>query len=194
MVIESVSEMKSRILDDNKKKVRVYLTFSDGLWQIMARTNHIVSKVRHKELHQYGVNMNEAVVLFTVLRLKGLGTPANISRQLFWEPHTVSEQLKSMETKGLIKKVRDLERRNLIRVEATEKGFEAYRQSSRRQSTRETMSVLTKEEQVQLWALLAKIRGRAMEQLGLRGADPFPPADPKKFRKPKSRVDSGCPG
>ncbi len=157
------------------------MTFNDYLWQIMARTDHIMTKLRQKELRQFGINMNEAIVLFTVLRLKKLATPANISRQLFWEPHTVSEQLTGMGKKGLIRKIRDLERHNLIRIEVTEKGLEAYRKSAIRKSTREIMSVLTKEEQLQLWALLAKIRGRAMGKLGLDISDPFPPDDPTKL-------------
>jgi DNA-binding MarR family transcriptional regulator len=170
--------------ESTKKKgnVRVYLTFSDGLWQMLARTDHIIAKLRQKELRQHGINMNEAIVLFTVLRLKALATPANISQQLFWEPHTVSEQLKSMETKGLIKKVRDLQRQNLIRVEITESGLEAYRQSSKRRSTRDIMSALDKEDQVQLWVLLAKLRERAMRESALGYPEPFPPSDPSKFR------------
>ena len=165
-------------MDKSTKKVRVHLTFSDGLWQIMARTDHIVAKARQKELRQYGITMNDAIVLFTAIRLKRLATPANISRQLFWEPHTVSEQLKAMEAKGLIRKARDLARHNLIRVEVTEKGFEAYRQSSRRKSTRKVMSVLSKDEQVQLWILLAKIRQKTMQEFGIDDFDPFPPSDP----------------
>jgi DNA-binding MarR family transcriptional regulator len=169
--------MQSSDLDKPAKKTRARLTFIDGLWQLMVRTDHIVVKLRQKELRQYGITMNEAVVLFTVTRLKKLATPANISRQLFWEPHTVSEQLNSMEKKGLITRIRDFDRQNLIRVEVTEKGLEAYSKSSRWQSTRKTMSVLTKEEQVQLWGLLAKIRENAMEELGIHGSDPFPPFD-----------------
>jgi len=154
------------------------MTLGDGLWQILARTDHVVAKLRQKELRQYGITMNDAIVLFTAIRLKRLATPANISRQLFWEPHTVSEQLKAMEKKGLIKKVRDLERHNLIRVDVTEKGLEAYRESSRRKSTRKVMSSLSKDEQIEMWALLAKIRQGAMRELGIDDFEPFPPSDP----------------
>jgi DNA-binding MarR family transcriptional regulator len=161
---------------------------------MLARTDHILAKLRQKELRQYGINMNDAIVLFTALRLKRLATPSNISRQLFWEPHTVSEVLKSMEKKGLIRKVRDLERQNFIRVEITEKGLEAYRQSARRKSTREIMSALADGEQAQLWSLLAKVRARAIEKAGLSILDPFPPADPDKMRRarmPGPRTPSG---
>ena len=182
VVIKSTIGMRSTIPDVSKRKVRLRLTLNDGLWQMLARTDHIVTKLRQKELRQYGINMNEAIVLFTALRLKRLATPANLSRQLFWEPHTVSEQLKSMEKKGLIRKVRDLDRHNLIRVEVTGRGLEAYRHSARRKSTREIMSVLAKEEQRQLWVLLAKIRERAMQKIESRLSDPFPPSDPSKLR------------
>lgn len=166
----------------SNNKVRVYLTFNDYLWQIIARTDHIITKLRQKELRQFGINMNEAIVLFTVLRLRKLATPANISRQLFWEPHTVSEQLTGMEKKELVRKVRDLERRNLVRIAVTEKGLEAYRKSAIRKSTREVMSVLTRDEQVQLWKLMAKIRGKAISKLGLDISDPFPPDSPPDMK------------
>jgi DNA-binding MarR family transcriptional regulator len=180
-MVKSVLGMGSTISARVRNTPRVRLSFSDGLYQLLARTDHIVAKSRTKELRQYGITMNDAIVLFTAIRLKRQATPANISRQLFWEPHTVSEQLKAMEAKGLIKKVRDLERQNFIRVQVTEDGLKAYRDSSRRKSTRKVMSALSHDEQVQLWALLAKIRQRAMQELGLDDFEPFPPSDPNDF-------------
>lgn len=172
--------MKPPANQENKPKIRLRLTTADNLWLLLARTQHIVSKIRHKELRQCGVTINEAAVLFTILRLKRPATPAAISQEVHWEPHTVSELLKVMEKKGTIKKVRDLERKNLIRVAITEKGIEAYLKSSQRKSTRQVMSVLTKEEQIQLWALLAKVRDKGLEQLGIDIPDVFPPSKPLK--------------
>ena len=180
-MIESSILMKPPVTKDHKTKVSVRLTFGDGLWQLLARTQHIISRVRHKELRECGVTMNEAVVLLTILRLKRPATPVAISEQLFWAPHTVSELLKVMEKKGTVRKVRDLERKNLVRVEITEKGLDAYLKSAQRKSTRRVMSVLTKEEQIQLWTLLAKVRDKGIEQLGLHVPDIFPPSDPDKF-------------
>jgi DNA-binding MarR family transcriptional regulator len=183
LVVESVIEMGSTIgPDDNSQRARAYLTFTHALWQAFTRTHHVISKARQKELRQYGMTVEEAAVLFTVLRLKGHATPAAISRQLFWELHSVSEQLTRMEAKGLVRKVRDLGRRNLIRAEVTEKGVEVYRTSSRRRSAREIMSVLDKEEQRQLWALLAKLREKALHELGAGGSDPLSPSDPDESR------------
>ena len=161
---------------------RLFTRLGDGLWQLFARTDHIITKLRQKELRQHGINMNEAIVLFTVVRLKGRATQANISEQLFWELHTVSEQLKSMEQKGLIRRSKDPNKRNPMLFETTEKGLVAYHQSTRRESTRRIMSALTKDEQLQMWGLLAKIRERAMLESGLSVSDPFPPSDPKESR------------
>jgi DNA-binding MarR family transcriptional regulator len=167
------------------------LTFADGLWQMLARTSHLVAKLRQKELHQYGINMNEAVTLFTVLHLGERATPTNTSRQLFWEPHTVSELLKSMEAKGLIRRIRDLARRSMMRVEVTDKRMQS--QLSPARSTRKAMSVLTKEEQTHLWSLLAKIREYGMKQSALESLDPFPPSDPGSFRLRRPRRRAGSP-
>ena len=180
-MVQSMLEMGSPTSEKTVREPRARLLFSDGLYQLLARTDHIVAKARSKELRQYGITMNDAIVLFTAVRLKRQATPANLSRPLFWEPPTVSEQLKAMEAKGLIRKVRDLERHNLIRVEVTEDGLNAYRESSRRKSTRKVMSVLSNDEQVRLWTLLAKIRQSAMRELGLDDFEPFPPSDPNDF-------------
>ena len=180
-MIESIVNMELKVTNNNNKKVRVRLTTGDNLWLLLARTQHIVSKIRHKELRQCGVTINESGVLLTILRLKRPATPAAISQELHWEPHTVSELLKVMEKKGTIRKVRDLDRKNLIRVEITDKGIEAYHKSAQRKSTRRVMSVLTKEEQGQLWTLLAKVRDKGLEQLDLHVPDVFPPSDPDKF-------------
>ncbi len=179
-MIKSLTSMKSTIDKENKNKIRLRLTTADNLWLLLARTQHIVSKIRHKELRQCGVTINEAAVLFTILRLKRPATPAAISQEVHWEPHTVSELLKVMEKKGTIRKVRDLERKNLIRVEITDKGLVAYQKSAQRKSTRQVMSVLNKEEQLQLWTLLAKVRDKGLAQLGIEIPDVYPPSSPNK--------------
>ncbi len=160
--------------DGRSKRPRANLTFTHALWRAFTRTHHVISKVGQKDLRRHGMTVDEAAILFSVLRLKGRATPAAISRELFWEPHSVSEQLQRMEAKGLVRKVRDLGRRNLIRVEVTEKGVDVYRRSARRRATREILLALTKEEQIQLWGLLAKLRAKALRELGVHGEDPLP--------------------
>ena len=152
-----------------------------ALFQLLRRTDRVIHKARQRELDRYGVSAEVAAVLFTVLRLGRQATPANIARALFLERHTVSEQLIRMDKDGLIQRVKDLERKNYVRVVLTEKGYDQYRKSARRRSTRSILAVLTPEEQEQLWLLLAKVRDKSLKHLGVRAPETYPPSAPSQI-------------
>ena len=81
-----------------------------------------------------------------------------------------------MEREGLVRKHKDPARRNLVRVSLTEKGQQAYRQSTHRESLKATMSCLNAAEQAQFYGYLERLRDRALEYLGVAEKPPFPPA------------------
>lgn len=163
----------------NTAKEKVAVDLRHGLWTLLLRTRKIMYKAREKEHHQHGISLGSSGVLLTILRLGEKATPSAISRDLFLEPHSVSELLKRMEKEGLIKRTKDSKRRNLVHVELTEKGYDAHLESSERESTNAIMSVLTYEEQLELWCLLAKLRASAIEYLGMEDRDLYPPSDPE---------------
>jgi DNA-binding MarR family transcriptional regulator len=147
------------------------------LWELFNHSFRATAKVREKELGKFGITLSQSAVLRVALRLGNRATPTEISRQLFLETNSVSEQLRRMETDGLIKKVKDLNRKNLVRIEVTQKGYELYRKSRTRKYIDSVMSVLTEEERTALWAILVKLRGRAVKKLGISGMDLYPPSD-----------------
>jgi len=148
------------------------------LWQLLNRTSHIMLKARQKELDQYDISIRSSAILEIIARLGKKTTPTAISRQTFVERHSISEQLARMEKEGLIVKVRDLERKNLVRVAATKKGQEVFKKTTERKSIKYITSALTLEEQKQLWTLLAKLRGKTMKTLGIEDWEYFPPSAP----------------
>ena len=135
-----------------------------NLWLLLRRASYTALKARAKELHQYGVSSANGGVLFIVDKLGQQATPAEISRQIFREPHSVSGLLKRMEKDGLIRRVKDLNRKNMIRVEMTEKGREIYKQICKRESIHRILSALSEEERQQLNRCLIKIREKALEE------------------------------
>ena len=151
------------------------------LWLMLSRTRHLIYKARQKEVKQYGISMRNAGILNAVFRLGKQATPGRIAREMFLEPHSVSDMLSRMEARGLIKKVKDMERKNLIRIEMTEIGHEAYRKSACRKSINDIMSALCQEEKLELWSLLSKIRIGEMEQQGIENTDIYPPSDPTEL-------------
>jgi len=157
-----------------------------GLWTLLLRTRQLMYKARERELHKCGISPLSSGVLLTVLRLGEEATPSRISRDLFLEPHSISEHLKRMEKEGLVRRVKDLERKNLVRVELTPKGVKSYNESCARESIDTMMSVLTSREQMELWRILSKLRGAALKYTGMKmkEADLYPPSNPEGLRVP----------
>ena len=81
-----------------------------------------------------------------------------------------------MERKGLVRKVKDLRRKNLVRVVLTEKGHKAYKRAIKRELVHRVLSVLSEEEHQQLRACLQKLRDKAFEEIGVAYKPPFPPS------------------
>ena len=158
------------------------------VWQMISNTTHVISKARQKELYNYGVSMHSSGILDAIYRLGKKATPIAIAKESSRERHSTSEQLSRMEREGLIRKIKDLKRKNLIRIELTEKGFELLQKASERKSIDYIMAVLTLEEQRTLWSLLAKVRGKAMGYLGNTNANVFPPSDIDKILQTDKKV------
>lgn len=155
--------MKKEIFTDDNYK----------LWWLMRLTSDAMYKARYKELQHHGITPREAAVLFVVDAIGKKATPAEISRWLLREPHSVSGILNRMETDGLIMKTKDLDRKNLIRVTMTRKGRLVYRLSMKREVVDRIMSPLTAEERQQFQKLLDDLRARALKEFGGSTKLPF---------------------
>ena len=154
-----------------------------ALWMLIDRTSRLIGKARQRELAKYGVSVDASAVIFTVYYLGHQAIPATISRQLFLERHSVSQLLTRMEKDGLIRRVKDLERRNYVRIELTVKGWDVLQRSGKHQSVIPIISVLSENEQQELWIILAKVRNRAIKRLGLKNTAIYPPSDPIAMSK-----------
>jgi DNA-binding MarR family transcriptional regulator len=157
------------------------------LWELLRLSFNSILKARQKELARYDVTLPESAVLRVVLRLRKRATPTEIAKQLFLEVNSVSEQLKRMEADGLIKRMNDLDKKNLVRIQVTEKGYKLYRKTRNQRTIDYIMSVLTEEEKYALWTIMAKLRGRAIKKLGVKDWDFYPPADYTEIWPPKTK-------
>ena len=144
------------------------------LWVLLLQARDVALKLRQKELRRYGISPEEAGVLFILHTIGNTATPAEISRWLLRKHHTVLGILGRMEKAGLIRKMKDSVRKNLVRVSLTEKGQQAYYQSIRIESIREIMSSLSEEERQQLNSCLQTLRDKALKGLGMDQKPPFP--------------------
>ena len=156
-------------------KNNVVLAQDCELWMLLHQTCDAIIKARENALRkQVGISRMQASVLFIVKAVDGPATPAEISRWLFREPHSVSGLLNRMEKDGLVKKVKDLDRKNLIRVAMTEKGEEAYQQSGDITVVPKILSCLSRKKRENLRAYLETLRNKALEELRVERELPFP--------------------
>lgn len=151
------------------------ITFA--LWQLVLRTFHIMQRARQRELNHFGITLRASAVLSTIMRLGDKATISNIANQLVLEEHSVSAQLTRMEKDGLIEKSKDKGKSKLIQVIITEKGYDFFTQGMERKATDSIMSVLTEEEKISLWTILAKLRKQSMIELGRDDQDLYPPSN-----------------
>jgi len=143
------------------------------LWILLAQTRDLMYKARRQELTKHNISPRQSAALFIVQSLGEEATPVEIARHLVREHHSVTELLSRMEKDGLLRKVKDLDKKGRVKIVLTEKGQQTYHESLKRDSIREIMSCLSEEERHQLQSALRKIRNKALKIVLLKEL-PFP--------------------
>lgn len=127
-----------------------------NLWLLLERTRYKIFRAREKELQKWGLEPQQAGILFLINTVKNI-TPAEVSRRMFREPQTITSVLNTMLRNGLIRKRKDSRRKNLVRLSLTSKGKEALAQSARRESIHWIMTALPEEKRRQLQSYLEEL-------------------------------------
>jgi MarR family transcriptional regulator, organic hydroperoxide resistance regulator len=161
--------MKARIPASKDKYENIGLLHDDkdyNLWWLITRTYRLINKARTKEVFQtYRLTGAESAALFAIKLIGNDATPSRISRFLLRTPHSIGSLLERMAKEGFVKRVKDMKRKNLVRVTLTEKGNQVYEQAANRQSIHKIMSVLTDEERRLLFDCLTKLQKSAQGQI-----------------------------
>lgn len=144
------------------------------IWVLLYQASDAILVARRRELMKVGISPIQAAALFIVKNLKEPATPAAISRWLMREPHTTSELLIRMEKEGLVRRIKDLPRKNMIRIEVTKKGEEAYQRSRKMKVIHKLFSELSQSERENLRLCLETLRNQALAELGKEPELPFP--------------------
>jgi MarR family transcriptional regulator, organic hydroperoxide resistance regulator len=164
--------MKGESMDNNMQYDESTKFFSaqdedQDLWLLLTHTRYAVFRAREKELQRYGVSPEQVSLLFTVQALGNKATPAALSRHILRQPHTVSALVDRMARRGLVKKVKDLDRKNLVRVVLTEKGQKTYELSTKRGPIHRIMSELSAKEKQEFKDYLVRLLAKARREIGL---------------------------
>ncbi len=141
---------------------------SYALWLLLIQANKAIHLARQEELDRIGITVAEAGILYYAEKLGNRATPAEISRRLSKVSHGISVIIKRLENQGLVTKVRDLERKNQVRVELTEKGRQAHQKAIKRETIHQIMASLCDEDFNKITSCLEQLRNTAFERITFR--------------------------
>lgn len=137
---------------------------NEKAWIKLFGTATVVERARELELAQIGISsIIQAGVLFLLKSGPQPVTPSQLARTLYREPHSMSALLKRMQKQGLIKRTKDLEQKNLVRISLTKKGEEIFRLQWDAKVTNNITACLSEKELDGLETCLEKLRVRAIE-------------------------------
>ena len=131
------------------------------LWTLIGRLNHTIVQLRQKELSPYKIPVRQLFVLRTIRSLGSKATLSEVAKQVERETHVISKQAIRMEKDGLIKRIKNTPKSNLLKLELTEKGLEMAQMSVESKSLKTLFSTLSGEERGQFESILKKILTQA---------------------------------
>ena len=133
----------------------------------LLQVSDILFKIRERELLPQNLSAPAAEILFLVDAMGENVTPAKITRMMLREPHSISGLLVRMEGHGFIKRVKNMERKNLIRITLTAKGEKALKQVMKLEGTTDIIARLSSEQQKQLKTTLTALKEAGKKELHL---------------------------
>ena len=137
------------------------------LLTLLLQVADIFVKVRERELLPQNLSATSADILFLVDAMGKDIIPAKITRMLLREPHSISGILKRMEINGLLKRTKNMERKNLIRITLTSKGETELKLAMKKEGVNHVLSKLTEEQRRQLKQSLTALKDAGMKELNL---------------------------
>jgi DNA-binding MarR family transcriptional regulator len=127
------------------------------IWTLIGSVNHTIVSLRQKELSKYHIPVRQLYVLRTVQALGSNATLSEVARQVEREDHVISKQAVRMEEDGLIKRIKNTNKSNVLKLELTDKGLEMAKMSVESKSLKKLFSSLSPEERSQIESILKKI-------------------------------------
>jgi DNA-binding MarR family transcriptional regulator len=135
------------------------------LWRLFSSAHQVVSYASEKQLRGYGFSHEIAALLSAIFLLGNDIMPIDLARLMRRKPQTITGILRRMEVKGLIKKTRDANKKNIIRLSLTEKGLIAYQRASMVDVYHKVFGTLQAEKRRTLVDILNEIKVSIPENL-----------------------------
>jgi DNA-binding MarR family transcriptional regulator len=96
------------------------------LWQLFTYTHRLISSASANRLRKQKLTHNMVAILSLLYQMDHDPMPIELARIGKRTPQTITSALDRMEKQGLLKRVKDKQRKNSFRISLTEKGHRVY--------------------------------------------------------------------
>jgi DNA-binding MarR family transcriptional regulator len=127
------------------------------LWKLIGRVRHSIFLARQKELSLHNIAVRHAYILRIIQELGSKATIAEVAKMTERRIPVISRQTATMEKDGLIKRLKDKPKSNLLRLELTEKGVAMVKISSTSKLLDAVFSFLSEEERQTMESILNRV-------------------------------------
>jgi DNA-binding MarR family transcriptional regulator len=127
------------------------------LWRLIGRVNHSILVHRQRELRKHNIPVRQLWVLVAITEFGPSATLAKVAKELEREPNVISLQTVIMEKDGLIKRIKNTPKSNLLKLELTEKGRDIINASRHSEAIHKILGSLPKEDRQYLDSILNKV-------------------------------------
>ena len=131
------------------------------LWSAMDRLDHFISLIRQRELNQYGIAVQQLLILRVIKSLGSEATVAKIAKIADREIGVVSRQTMVLEKDGLIKRTKAKPKSRRLIMELTDKGLEMIKIPRGSKTIDSIFSVVDEKERQHICSVLNKMAIKA---------------------------------
>ena len=140
------------------KSIKSAHSFSNfELFLLMGKINHLTFLARQRELSQYHIPGQQLHVLRIIQELGSKASLSEIAKNVERKINVISRQTITMEKDGLIRRLKDVPKSRLLRIELSDKGQEMLKIGKESKTIDAILSTLTEKEKQQVYTSLSKI-------------------------------------
>ncbi len=143
------------------------------IWGLIHQSRHAINEIVKKEIKPFNLSPAKTATLFTIKYSGELLTPGRLAELQCRKHNSVSVMVDRLAREGLIKKTKDKNRKNVVRITLTDKGHQACTLAMNSAAIPRIFSCLSDEESRQLTSCLEKVLDMAHKELGRERRLPF---------------------
>ena len=132
---------------------------------LILQARHLIWINRQRELSPYNISVGQSHILGILHQIGHKVTLTELAKLTERATSSTSVQLNRMENDGLVEKIRENPKSNLLSFTLTEKGRNIYKLCNKMEADKKIMSALSEAERQQLILMLEKIIYRAEKRL-----------------------------